>query len=532
MRSRWLRLVADLLHSVPRGRLLLAASIMLAAAASGASVALIGVAAWLISKAAEHPSFLDLSVAAVGVRFFGISRGVLRYTERLVGHDLALRMQSALRLRTYTTLARTTLIGRRHGDMLVRVVTDVEAVQDVVVRVVLPFASAVVVMTGTFVMLARFSLGSAAVLLATAVLAGLVLPAWAQRVSRDADAAAVPLRGELADQVRQTALVAVDLVAYDADTAALAQLDDLDAQLRAAERRATAVRAWAAAGQVTAAGTAVVAALWIGGASVVSGSLAPRLLAVLVLTPLALHEVLSGLAQAAQTLTRAQAALARVVEVLDAEPVGRGDAPLGRPSEQPSVRVCDLAIGWPGHPPVGSGISFELGAGESLAVVGPSGVGKTTLAATVLGLIPAVAGGVETTGMVGYLAQDAHLFATTVAENVRIGNKDATDADVAQALDQAGLALDADRQVGELGATLSGGEARRLALSRLFAGSYDVLVLDEPTEHLDAPTADALLDDLWSRLGGRALLVVTHDQRVVARCDKVVRLETPDLSPR
>ena len=524
MRSGWQRLIADLLRSVPKGRWLLAASIVLAAAASGASIALIGVSAWLISKAAEHPNFLDLSVAAVGVRFFGISRGVFRYTERLVGHELALRMQSALRLRTYTTLARTTLMGKRHGDMLVRVVADVEAVQDVVVRVVLPFASAVVVMAGTTAMLARFSLSNSAVLLATAIVAGLVLPAWAQRVSRDADSAAVPLRGRLADQVRQTALVAVDLVAYDADTAALARIDDLDAQLREAERRATAVRAWAAAGQVLAAGTAVIAALWIGGAAVVSGAIAPRLLAVLVLTPLALHEVLGGLAQAAQTLTRAQTALDRVVEVLDAEPVGRGDASLGDASEHPSVHVADLAIGWPGFAPVGSGISFDLAAGESVAVVGPSGVGKTTLAATVLGLIPPVSGEVSTTGRVGYLAQDAHLFATTIAENVRIGNKDATDDEVLAALDQAGLPLDPLREVGELGATLSGGEARRLALSRLFAGSYDVLVLDEPSEHLDAPTADALLDDLWSGIGTRPLLVVTHDERVVARCDKVVRL--------
>lgn len=525
--TTWRGLVADLLRSVPRGRWLLAASITLAAAASGASVALLGVSAWLISKAAEHPNFLDLSVAAVGVRFFGISRGVFRYTERLVGHDLALRMQSALRLRTYTTLARTTLLGRRHGDLLVRVVADVEAVQDVVVRVVLPFASAVVVMAGTTAMLARFSLGSATVLLLTAVVAGLLLPAWAQRVSRDADAAAVPLRGALADQVRETALVAVDLVAYDADTAALTRIDELDARLRDAERRATAVRAWAAAGQVVAAGTAVIAALWIGGQAVLDGAIAPRLLAVLVLTPLALHEVLGGLAQAAQTLTRAQAALTRVVDVLDAEPVGRGDAPVGDASERPSVRVEDLTIGWPGHDPVLTGISFDLGPGESVAVVGPSGVGKTTLAATVLGLIPAVAGSVETSGRIGYLAQDAHLFATSVAENVRIGNKDATESQVIAALASAGLPLDPDRLVGELGATLSGGEARRLALSRLLAGSYDVLVLDEPSEHLDTPTANALLDDLWASVGTRPLLVVTHDESVVARCDTVVRLGPP-----
>ncbi len=524
MRSGWQGLVADLVKTVPWGRLRLIAAITLAALASGASISLIGVSAWLISRASEHPVFTDLSVAAVGVRFFGISRGVFRYTERLVGHDLALRMQSALRLRTYTSLAKTTLLGRRHGDMLVRVVADVEAVQDVVVRVVLPFASAVVVMAGTTAMLARFSVGSALVLLGTAVLAGLVLPWWAQRASRAADNAAVPLRGELANQVRETALSAVDLVAYDADVAALARIDALDAELRAVERRATFVRAFASGAQVLAAGAAVIAALWIGGQAVVDGAIAPRLLAVLVLTPLALHEVLGGLAQAAQTLTRAQSALARVVDVLDAEPVGRGDAAVGDASSEPYVRVSDLAVGWPGFGAVASGISFDLVAGQSVAVVGPSGVGKTTLAATVLGLIPAVSGSVETQGRIGYLAQDAHLFATTVAENVRIGNKDATDEEVVGALAEAGLPLDPERVVGELGATLSGGEARRLALSRLLAGSYDVLVLDEPSEHLDAPTANALLDDLWASVGTRPLLVVTHDESVVARCDRVVRL--------
>lgn len=524
----WWRLVRELLGEVPGGRWRLGLAVLLAAGASAASVALLGVAAWLISKAAQHPPFLELSVAAVGVRFFGISRAVLRYLERLVGHDLALRMRSALRLRSYRALARTTLLGRRHGDLLVRVVADVEAIQDVLVRVVLPFAAAAVVIAGTTAMLGRFSPAAAAVLLATAVLAGLVVPVWAQRASRAADQTVTPLRGELGNRVHEAVRAGVDLVVYGAQRPYLERIRGIDQQLRQAEQQATGVRAVAAGAQVVAAGVAVLAGLWIGGQAVAAGQLGPRLLAVLALTPLALHESLAGLSQAAQSLTRARAGLDRVRAVLTAPPVGRGDAP-AQVSDTARLTATGLSIGWPGRAPVAAPIDLDLAPGQAVAVVGPSGAGKTTLAATLLGLIPPLAGRLDSLGRIGYLAQDAHIFATSIAENVRIGNKDATDQQVQAALAGAGLTLPADRVVAERGATLSGGEARRLALARLLAGRYDLLVLDEPTEHLDPETAVALIDDIWAGLGTRPVLVLTHDPEVVARCHQVVRLRpAPD----
>ena len=524
----WWRLVRELLGEVPGGRWRLGLAVLLAAGASAASVALLGVAAWLISKAAQHPPFLELSVAAVGVRFFGISRAVLRYLERLVGHDLALRMRSALRLRSYRALARTTLLGRRHGDLLVRVVADVEAIQDVLVRVVLPFAAAAVVIAGTTAMLGRFSPAAAAVLLATAVLAGLVVPVWAQRASRAADQTVTPLRGELGNRVHEAVRAGVDLVVYGAQRPYLERIRGIDQRLRQAEQQATGVRAVAAGAQVVAAGVAVLAGLWIGGQAVAAGQLGPRLLAVLALTPLALHESLAGLSQAAQSLTRARAGLDRVRAILTAPPVGRGDAP-AQVSDTARLTATGLSIGWPGRAPVAAPIDLDLAPGQAVAVVGPSGAGKTTLAATLLGLIPPLAGRLDSLGRIGYLAQDAHIFATSIAENVRIGNKDATDQQVQAALAGAGLALPADRVVAERGATLSGGEARRLALARLLAGRYDLLVLDEPTEHLDPETAVALIDDIWAGLGTRPVLVLTHDPEVVARCHQVVRLRpAPD----
>ena len=178
--------------------------------------------------------------------------------------------------------------------------------------------------------------------------------------------------------------------------------------------------------------------------------------------------------------------------------------------------------------------SFRVDKGMCIGLVGRNGAGKTTTMRLLAGQedrggAAEYTGTITSNGTIGYLAQDAHIFATSIAENVRIGNKDATDQQVQAALAGAGLALPADRVVAERGATHSGGEARRLALARLLAGRYDLLVLDEPTEHLDPETAVALIDDIWAGLGTRPVLVLTHDPEVVARCHQVVRLRpAPD----
>ena len=513
-------LLRDLLASVPKARSRLLLAVLLASLASGSSVALMGVSAWLISFAAMAPPVLYLQPAAVGVRAFGISRGVFRYVERLVGHDVALRLQGAIRIRIYDKLSGTTLIGRRRGDLLTRVVADVAAVQDLVVRVVIPLASAATVVAVTTVMLAVLNWPSALALLLTALVAGVALPLWTQAMSRTADAGAVPTRGRLADGVRELARTSGDLVAYGAQAPTLARLLAVDDDLRSQEARGAWIRGIATGGQVAAAGVAVAAALWFGTSAVAAGDLDPRFLAVLALTPLALHEVLSTFAQAAQTYTRSRSALDRLDEVLREPAVGRGDAVAGGDGE-PGLRLSEVAVGWPGAGPVQEGVELSVAPGEQVAVVGPSGAGKTTLAATVMGLIPPLAGDVRRGGRVGYLAQDAHIFATTVAENVRIGNRDATDDDIRAALARAGLPLDPARRIGEAGTTLSGGERRRLALSRLLVGHPGVVILDEPTEHLDRETAAAIMDDVWREFAHVPMLVLTHDPELVARCTRV-----------
>lgn len=517
-------LAGSLVAAVPRGRARFALATLLAVLASLSSVALMGVSAWLISFAALAPPVLHLQVAAVLVRTFGITRGVFRYLERLVGHDLVLRMQSVLRLRIYDKLSGTTLIGRRRGDLLTRVVADVSAIQDLIVRVIIPALSAGLVVTATTIAMALISPAAAFWLLTTAIIGGVVVPLWAQRASHRMDMEAVPTRGRLADGVRGFVRTAPDLVAYGAEDAALAQLLETDDRLRAQEARGAWVRGVAGGAQVLAAGGAVVAALLVGAPAVISGGMDPRMLAVLALTPLAMHEVFATFAQAAQTFTRSRAALHRVAETLDEESIGTGDVTDGTDGVE-GLSLEGASVGWPGGPAVQTDVSLRVAPGERVALVGPSGVGKTTIAATVMGLIPPLQGHIRRGGRVGYLAQDAHIFSTSIIENVLIGNRDATPEQVGDALARAGLDTDPDRIVGEGGHDLSGGERRRLAFARILAAERDLLILDEPTEHLDKQTADRLVDDMLAATTHAAVLVITHDQDVISRCDRAVSLE-------
>ncbi|MGY1829615.1 thiol reductant ABC exporter subunit CydC [Geodermatophilus sp. SYSU D01180] len=517
-------------------------------ASAGAGVALTAVSGWLIVRAAEMPPILTLMVAIVGVRAFGIGRAALRWVERLTAHDAALRMAADLRVRVWRALAAQGVAAdRTPGSALARVVGDVGLVQDLSVRVVPPAAVAAAVPVLTLAGLALLSPAAAG---AAALVLGLTA-AGVLLVHRRVDAGAARTEGALRVAALRDVTTALDGAAdLRAHGLAAATAADLAA---VAGRRSAVAAAGARAGAlgtglvVLGTGLAAVAATAVGAASGLGG---PEV-AVLGLAPLALAEPLAGLVSALQRRGALADARARLDAVLTAPVPADPAEPLPAPAPVRDLAVTGLVTGWPGGPDVLRGLTARAAAdGGWLVVRGPSGAGKSTFLAVLLAALRPRAGryalgGVDTARLTGaavrartaWLPQDAHVFASTIRANLALaaprgelagpgGEARMTAALTAAGLGPllAGLPDGLDTPVGAGGTALSGGERRRLAAARALLADRDVVLLDEPTAHLDPPTAAALVRDLRAALAGRVVVCVTHDDGVEQPGDTVLEL--------
>ncbi|MFG2182841.1 thiol reductant ABC exporter subunit CydD [Streptomyces abikoensis] len=520
----------------------------LGALALGSAVGLMAVSGWLISRASEQPPVLYLMVAVTATRAFGIGRSVFRYAERLVSHDAALRVLAELRVSVYRRLERLAPAGlrdTRRGDLLSRLVADVDALQDYFLRWLLPLGAAVLV-GALSVGFTAWLLPEAGVALAVGLLvAGPVAAALSGAVARRAERRLAPARGELSTHVVEVLNGTAELTVAGALPGRLERLRGADAALTRIARRASAATALGSGLSALACGLTVAASAWAGVNAVHEGRLGGVWLAVVVLTPLAAFEAVTGLPLAVQYRQRVRRSAERVYEVLDAPaPVrdGSGAAP-----ESPfPLRVTGLTARHPGQSvPALDGFELELTAGRRVAVVGESGSGKTTLARVLLRFLDAEAGsytlgGREAAGtdgdavrrLVGMCEQDAHIFDSSVRENLRLARPGADDGELREALRAArllewvdGLPQGLDTPVGEHGARMSGGQRQRLALARALLADFPVLVLDEPAEHLDLATADALTADLLTATEGRTTVLITHRLAGLAAVDEIVVLE-------
>lgn len=540
------------LAMAPQGRELALAGVLGTVAAVSA-VALMGTSAWLISRAAEAPPVLTLTVAAVLVRTFALSRAVFRYGERLVGHDAAFRGLTALRVTVYAHLERlapTGLAEFGRGDLLARLVADVDTALDLPLRVVLPWAQAVLVSGATVAFLVVLEPGTGLVvgLLVVAALAG--APWLVARIAQRAEARMAPARAAVSATVVQVLDATADLTAFGAAATATATVRGYDDDLTRLHARESFALGFGGGVGIALQGVAVTAVLALCIPAVTRGDLEPVWLAVAVLLPLALFDALAGLPGSALAYQRLRSSAKRIAEVeARPTPVPEPQAPARIPAVFTGLEVEGLTAGWPGRDGESGAVtladvSLRVAPGERLAVVGPSGAGKSTLAAVLLGFLPyrgsARLSGVELRDAAGdevrehlaLLGQQAHLFDTSIADNVRLGDPTASDEQVWEALRHAQLAdwvgsLPDGLQtvVGAFGVAVSGGERQRIALARLLLADRQLVVLDEPTEHLDGATAAALALTLDAALARSTVILVTHRLMDATRVDRIVELQ-------
>jgi thiol reductant ABC exporter CydC subunit len=536
-------------NSKKRASAQLTLAAVLGSLAAICSVGLLATAAWLISRSAQRPPVLYLMAPAAVVQAFALGRAGLRYSERLAGHDAALRLLSSYRTGAYDSLAKLApagLVEYRSGDLIARVVGDIDSLADRWLRVRLPYVAAAVAGAGAVAVISAILPAAGLVLAATLVAAALAAPAVALAVARREERDLAPRRGELAAATMELLHGAAELDAFGAADRALAGVAERERAVGEATVRSGYGRGAGAAVTALATGAAVWGAVFFAVPAVRAGTLAAVLLGVVVLTPLAAHELFATVTPAAQEMPRLRAAAARVADIAARPaPVAEPAAPAALPGPPYDLAVRGLAAGWLPGEPVLTDVSFTVPAGTRAAIVGPSGAGKTTLAMVLLRFLDYSSGVVTLGGadvkslpvdavrtVIGLCEQDAHVFDSSIEANVRLARPSASPAELRSALERARLLSWVDSlpeglatPVGEHGARLSGGQRQRLALARVLLADFPVVILDEPAEHLDAETADELTHDLLSAVAGRTVLLITHRPVPTGAVDQILRLE-------
>ncbi|HEY0419550.1 MAG TPA: thiol reductant ABC exporter subunit CydC [Acetobacteraceae bacterium] len=482
----------------------------------------------------------SLAVPAL-LRGFGTTRVVLRYLDRLITHNAMFRALADIRVWFFGRLARTSAGGlgfRQAGDVLARLVGDVEALDGLYLRILLPIAGAVLLLPVLVLLIGHRSPGLGTEIGVLFAAAAFVLPWMAAQASGRAGTGLAHEAGAL----RVAALDALtglrEVRAFAAEGRMLAAVQSKEAALLAAQRTMASRTALAGAASFLCAQVAVLAVLIDAGARPAEAIAAAFLV-------LAAFEAIGGLSRAGALAGHASAAARRVLEAADAPvPVPDPADPVAMPTGS-TLRFDAVEFRWqPDRPLVFDGLTLEIPQGARVALLGPSGTGKSTLAALALKVVAPRSGSVRLGGVdiatlpaalvrarIGWLGQATHLFDDTIRANLLLARPDADEAALWAALDAArigdvvrALPDRLETWVGEGGTRFSGGQGRRLALARALLSPAPILILDEPAAGLDAETERAFLETLNETASGRTVVLITHRLTGVEKLDRIFRL--------
>jgi thiol reductant ABC exporter CydC subunit len=531
------------------------------------SIALMATSGWLISQASQMPPVLTLSVAVVGVRTFALSRGVARYAERLVSHNATFKSLTGIHRAIFDRLellAPAGLPAFRSGDLLARLVADVDSVQDLPLRVLMPIFSGVLAASFAIGLTAWILPAAGLILFLTLMFAAIVIPAITIKSAAKSEQATAQTRGELVNELIEFYAGNADIIALGQHEVALTRISQIDSSLTKAASKQAYTIGLASGLLILAQGVAIITSTWAGIVAFESGQLDGVLLAVLAMIPMAAFESVSNFPAAALALSRVRGSSTRIIEIIEKplpviEPAKSAEFS-GYLIDLESISAswfadtqnsADIVIGDTAVQDIAvQDITFKLPENTSIGLVGPSGSGKSTIISVLLKfLTPSTGsyqlGGVNSTELTGteirkkliLNSPEQHVFATSIAENLKLASaapETLTDTQIWQVLEKVDLAQwvkslpnQLETLIGERGSTMSGGQKQRLTLARLFIANPQVWILDEPTEHLDSKLADRIMAALVADTVNSSLIVASHRPADTANLDQIFSVSRP-----
>lgn len=502
----------------------------------GTGIGMLGTSAYLISYAALQPSIAELQVAIVGVRFFGITRSVFRYLERLVSHSVNLRLLAKMRVWFYRSLepgAPANLQQRRGGDLLNRVMADLETLENFYVRVVAPVIVAFVITIGMTFFLGGYFWPLALILFTGMFLNGIVVPLLMILITRKAGSQTVEVRSALSSTMLETFQGLEDLQASGAEGRWLQQIRNSDKESARLQVYYGFVTGLTSGMALLVTNVTVLVVLWAAIPQVSHGLMSGVSLAVVTLLTMASFEATGNLPTAAQNLTASYAAAKRLFEIAvpAQSKIPVQDLPQELFKNAQCLQINGLRLSYPGSDsPALANIDLSLHRGERVAMVGPSGAGKSSLANAILRFWPVEAGTIQIDGndldvysetstraLFGVISQSTYVFSETLRENLLLAAPDAGDDQLMEVMHQAklddwfaSLPDGLNTWLGDQGVQMSGGERQRLAIARVLLQETPFVILDEPTANLDPETEKAILTQLFDTFSDRGLLIITH----------------------